>query len=826
MHRSTISHPVILLISVMAAASIFPFSLSAQFSSEKLIEGNELYSPDDILTADLDGDGDKDILAYSWLAGKIVWFENQGMGVYGNAQLISNEVIETKYAQVADMDGDGDLDIITGTTEFPNNELSLFENLGDGVFVEKLVLVEGSSFDLADLDADGDLDIIYEGTAISWLENLGGGSFASPQFLTEVQFSGFILGVTDLDDDADLDIIYFSDSSQGFVLQCYKNEGDNIFSSSEILVTEELQVKSMYLEDMDEDGLEDIVVAFYSSGGGLWWYPNSGQGVGEKELLIENVSFARDFVFGDIDDDDDKDVFFASDTDQVYWYENTGNQTFGSQQLLSEEIDPRAITLDDIDNDGDQDVVFMAWGKDKIAWLENEEGPGFLQHIITVSNASRVSAILAADLDDDGDPDVLSASHNDNKVAWYEYEGNTFSTQQIISVEADAINDIQVADLDNDGDLDVLSASSGDDGIAWYENMGDGTFGGQQLISDEVAGAWIIITTDIDADGNVDVLSASPGEHTLSWYRNMGGGTFGNAQIIANDVMGISNIAAADQDNDGDIDIVVTADDNRELLWYEHLSNGQFGAAQVLSSWSKYGSSIYLADMNMDGKVDILLAYMTFEGRVLSWYENLGEGNFSEEHRIDQEGFGLECPKVHAADLDNDGDPEIIETHAIFYNGKVNWYENYGNGTFSEQRIIDDGVRGGQDIFAADFNQDGYTDVLGASHIDSRIVWYENLGIMPTSTVDKLKSTPDLHIYPNPATKWLSFDFENIEDGRYQIELWDISGHLIKHFSVEVSSGYTPAYNLRDMAPMHYVVKVLDEAGSLMFTKKLVYVHE
>ena len=115
---------------------------------------------------------------------------------------------------------------------------------------------------------------------------------------------------------------------------------------------------------------------------------------------------------------------------------------------------------------------------------------------------------------------------------------------------------------------------------------------------------------------------------------------------------------------------------------------------------------------------------------------------------------------------------------------------------------------------------------MGASHIDSRIVWYENLGATPTFTADTPKSTSDLTIYPNPATKWLSFDFENIEDGRYQVEIWRISGQLVQHFHLDVSGGNTPAFKLRDMAPGHYVVKVFDDTGSMMFTEKFVYIQE
>lgn len=61
--------------------------------------------------ADMDGDGDMDVLSASYLDDKIVWYENDGSASFTTHTLstTSNEAY-TVYA--ADMDGDGDLDLI------------------------------------------------------------------------------------------------------------------------------------------------------------------------------------------------------------------------------------------------------------------------------------------------------------------------------------------------------------------------------------------------------------------------------------------------------------------------------------------------------------------------------------------------------------------------------------------------------------------------------------------------------------------------------------------------------------------------------------------
>jgi hypothetical protein len=55
----------------------------------------------------------------------------------------------------------------------------------------------------------------------------------------------------------------------------------------------------------------------------------------------------------------------------------------------------------------------------------------------------------------------------------------------------------------------VLSASVDDNKIAWYINDGSGNFSSEQVISPNANGAWSVYAIDLDGDGDNDVLSAS-----------------------------------------------------------------------------------------------------------------------------------------------------------------------------------------------------------------------------------------------------------------------------------------------------------------------------
>ncbi len=132
-------------------------------------EGNERERlfPQSIYAADLDGDGDLDVLAGIW-KGITVWFENtDGQGSFGTKQVISNEYRDRRHmlwkAHAVDLDDDGDLDVLSAEGY---EGLYWYENTdGQGSFgAGKYIATEYSfRFNVADLDGDGVMDVVSTG---------------------------------------------------------------------------------------------------------------------------------------------------------------------------------------------------------------------------------------------------------------------------------------------------------------------------------------------------------------------------------------------------------------------------------------------------------------------------------------------------------------------------------------------------------------------------------------------------------------------------------------------------------------------------------------
>ncbi len=225
-----------------------------------------------------------------------------------------------------------------------------------------------------------------------------------------------------------------------------------------------------------------------------------------------------------------------------------------------------------------------------------------------------------------------------------------------------------------------------------------------------------ICAADLNNDGYKDLVVSYGSERKIVWLEfNNELKTFDTEHFLS-DLYGGRAVIMGDIDNDQDEDII-GADASR-IFWFENIDNqGNFGPMQIIATSFLEPTSILFLDMDGDGDKDILGSSLgdpiSHQPPTIAWFENSdGQGNFTTKHIIDDSTHVEFYKGICFADLDNDGDPDVIVTGSPYAYGKLGWYKNLdGQGNFSAFQLISN-VVGASSVFSIDMNLDGYNDIV------------------------------------------------------------------------------------------------------------------
>jgi len=466
---------------ILLTLTLFTQLLSAQVFTEVSPFPFEQVRQSKINFADVDSDGDEDVLISGRLGLNLPsvtkLYLSDGAGNF-------TEVADTPFAAVtadavifSDLNGDDNADVLLkGTDANFNSLIAFYTNDGTGTFTEvtggSILATFNGDMAISDVDRDGDPDILVGG----WREGFPtvklylNDSLANFTEVTDSPFigvEGSTFDFADIDDDGDEDVLVI-----GFVTgnpfvpetNLYLNDGMGIFTLVADTPFDDLSNGVVAFSDIDLDGHPDLLLSGVLSNMNrvIKLYKNDGLGNFSEVMNTPFIGIGTT-TFADVDNDGVEDVFITGWTGSslsanLYMNDGAGNFTELSGSSF-EGLSGSSAKFSDIDDDGDLDILASGY---------NGSGPStklYVNNLITSTNNSTSTSDFnfAAYPNPSSIPQITIKYISDNydvlKINILDTGGHLLRTQEI-----------QVSTGQNNLTLDITDLHSG----AYFLQIEDG----------------------------------------------------------------------------------------------------------------------------------------------------------------------------------------------------------------------------------------------------------------------------------------------------------------------------------------------------------------
>jgi len=728
--------------------------------------------------ADLNGDGWLDLIVSARTStGRLNVFLNNGDGTLNGTPIVTVMTNSSPRAvRIADVDADGDLDVLSSSA---NRQVEIFLNDGSANLTPSGTYAFGNGSSVTsgnlttgDFDSDGDIDfaasagsrldvwfnqlpvmdVISTSPAANALdvsqnsnitivfeESLNTGTVDQSSLPIYGSLSGLIDGVysfstTTVSNDTvifnptvdfhvgekvwinvstDVQAVSTATVENGFLAE-FRVEvtgGTATFTTTNyVTASDNFDVT---VSDFDDDGLIDIAVVARVPNT-LYVLINNGSGGFDPAVsYATTASLPVQIESGDVDRDGDIDliVTYNNTIDNDFSvFLNAGDGTFPVRNEYDTGSGPFGTSVVDFNGDGFLDLAISNRSADTIG-IHLNDGTGAYPSFTEYATATFPFVIAIGDLDKDGDIDLATTSNTSSNISVLLNNGDGTFAARVDYPVIQNTSGIRIADLDGDSYLDIVTSTGGlSDGLAVLLNDGDGTFT-EDANHATGNGVWGVLEADVDNDGDFDLFSANQNDSNISFLEANGDGTFAAQTTL----LGLPTnlfLEAADFNDDGALDIVLTGPGSTSIRVY---ANGVNAAPTVNPpnppSQATDGSGYITFETTIDDSTDLDTTRLQVQ------YSDDGGSNFYDAFIVSA------TPDSGTVDVDNGTQYQIGSTDAIDTDGgsvslTMVWdSQNAGNGngpvTGEQSDII---IR----LTPNDFIDDGFAEDSPTFTIDNQ----------------------------------------------------------------------------------------------------------
>jgi hypothetical protein len=531
------------------------------------------------LLADYDCDGNPDIFTYSYEGGIMIYHNDYtlggGLSFSVSDSLLHTQynpwfngnifVSAVNLPAIADIDGDGDLDVLTVSNsgnfvEFHRN--SAMQNLGtcglDSFFIDPVVA--WGHFGLSPFSNTALLNILKPGPAG------GHENYKSFYDAARSAHSGSCMTAVNWNGDSLMDVV--NGDILGNNLLYIENGGtpdsalmvsyDSLFPSYNDAVNLVTFPHAHYF-DADNDGKKDLVVSPCTpnnseNADNVWFYKNFGTTDSADFVHLKNTLFTDEMIdlgsasnisFFDADGDGLKDILagnygyfnpFGFYSSRLAYFRNTGTLTSPEFELVTSDyaslgnyyLSAIYTCFGDLDGDGDEDMLVGQEDGSLISFINTPSGNTASFQISTPNyqgiDVGNYSTPQLFDVNQDGKKDLLTGNQA-GRIAYYENTGTLASPAYTLVTDTFGGVDVVLYPLHiNDGfSVPVMTDSAGV--LKLLVGSSRGTIFEYDSINNNLTGTFHLVDsiyekiheparitlgiTDINNDGFDDILTGN-----------------------------------------------------------------------------------------------------------------------------------------------------------------------------------------------------------------------------------------------------------------------------------------------------------------------------